>query len=127
MSIGLKIKQLRKQKGWSQEKLGEAIKVSKGQISLYENNENTPPMDKIEKLAKVLGVSISEIADPESLDKLNKSPENESIHDKYIKALERISELNEEIKSGLRSEKDYLTEIRALEKEVVRLKKIAGQ
>lgn len=63
-STGLKIKELREAKNLSQEELGAKIGVSRYQISLYESGKNTPPMNRITKLASVFGVLVSDIVDP---------------------------------------------------------------
>lgn len=60
MSIGMKIKKLRKEKGLTQEQLGELIGVKKSAVAKYENNrvENLKRAT-IQKLAEVLEVSPS--------------------------------------------------------------------
>lgn len=60
MSVGSKIKKLRKEKGLTQEKLGDLIGVKKSAVAKYENNrvENLKRAT-IQKLAEVLEVSPS--------------------------------------------------------------------
>ncbi len=60
MSIGNKIRKLRKERGLTQEKLGELIGVKKSAVAKYENNrvENLKRAT-IQKLAEVLEVSPS--------------------------------------------------------------------
>lgn len=56
-SLGSRIAIARRAAGLSQEKLGEAIGVSKGAVSYYESNTNRPAYDKLEAIADRLGVS----------------------------------------------------------------------
>lgn len=57
--------ELRKQKGWSQEELGEKINVSRQTISKYESGLSTPEMEKIIELSKVFGISIDKLVGAE--------------------------------------------------------------
>lgn len=58
MVIGDKIKQLRKEKGWTQEQLGEMVGVKKAAINKYETgNVKNLKRNTIAGLAKALGVS----------------------------------------------------------------------
>lgn len=57
-TLGARLKQLRLQKGLSQEKVGRKINVSKQALYKYENGIVTNiPADKIEKLAEIYEVS----------------------------------------------------------------------
>ena len=57
MSLGEKIKELRTQKGLSQEELGKAMGVHYTHVSRYERNQSTPSIEALKKLAKIFGVS----------------------------------------------------------------------
>ena len=63
MSLGEKILKLRKQKGLSQEELGEKINVTRQTISNWELNETSPNPTQLKLLSKELGVSIDELLD----------------------------------------------------------------
>ncbi len=52
---------LRKQKGMSQEQLGEKIGVTRQTVSKWELGETTPDMDKLIELSKLFGISIDEL------------------------------------------------------------------
>lgn len=52
MTIGKRLRSLRKSRGWSQERLGEALAVSKGMVSQWENDIVTIPIDRLLELAK---------------------------------------------------------------------------
>lgn len=53
--------QLRKQKGLSQEALGNQLNVSRQTVSKWELGQTTPEMDKLMALSKLFGVSIDDL------------------------------------------------------------------
>lgn len=61
--LGEKIYNLRKQKGFSQEELGNKINVSRQTISNWELNETTPNIEQLKLLSKVFNVSIDDLLD----------------------------------------------------------------
>ena len=56
--FGLRVKQLRKDKGWTQKVLGNKIGVTYAQLNKYEGGTNAPPLDKLLALASVLETSV---------------------------------------------------------------------
>lgn len=58
MTLGERIKELRKEQGLTLVELA-GSKITKGMLSLIENNKSNPSMDTLEYLAETLGVSIS--------------------------------------------------------------------
>lgn len=60
MTIGHKIKNLRKQKNLTQEELAERTDLSKGYISQLENNGSSPAMDTFFNILEVLGTTPAE-------------------------------------------------------------------
>jgi transcriptional regulator with XRE-family HTH domain len=58
MALGERIKELRKEHGWSQAELGERVSTDSQRISRYENGRITPSVDALVRLADALGVSI---------------------------------------------------------------------
>src|SRR5699024_1729711 len=58
MALGERIKELRKEQGLTLVELA-GEKITKGMLSLIENNKSNPSMDTLEYLAETLGVSIS--------------------------------------------------------------------
>lgn len=56
-SLGEKIEELRKARGWSQIYLADRIGASKSAVSLWEKGERKPSMKALGNLAKVFGVS----------------------------------------------------------------------
>jgi transcriptional regulator with XRE-family HTH domain len=57
MSLGKKIKQLRQEKGWSQDELAYHAQIDGRQVSRYENDKVTPSVEVVVKLAKAFDVS----------------------------------------------------------------------
>ena len=58
MSLGEKIKELRKSRGMSQEELAEQINVSRQAISKWELDASLPDIDNIVQLSRLFAVSI---------------------------------------------------------------------
>ncbi len=63
MNIGDRIKQYRKQPGFTQQQLAEVMNVSFQAVSSWECGEYSPTIDKLEALSKVLGVPTSKLLD----------------------------------------------------------------
>ncbi len=61
--LGKKIRSLRLEKNWSQEKLGEITGLDRTYISGIERGVRNPSIKNIDKLAKALDVKISELID----------------------------------------------------------------
>ena len=57
-AFGERLKQLRKDKGWTQKQLGNKIGVTYAQLNKYEGGTNAPPLDKLHSLASALGTTI---------------------------------------------------------------------
>ena len=60
-ALGQRIKQLRKQKGWTQKQLAIRIDASHAQLNKYESGQNTPPLDRLILLAEVLDTSVDHL------------------------------------------------------------------
>ena len=57
MKLAEKLFELRKEKGWSQEKLAEQINVSRQSISKWESGQVLPEIEKIIELSKIFQVT----------------------------------------------------------------------
>ncbi len=57
--IGLRIRQAREQKGYKQDELGPMIGLSSGAAAQWETGRVRPSIKNLEKLAPVLGTSVS--------------------------------------------------------------------
>jgi len=82
--LGKKLRALRKQKGFTQEKLAEISGVSMRVVEHYEKYAKRPSIDKIKKISKALGVSDEELLSSENLKHI-KTPK-----DVPFKALKKI-------------------------------------
>ncbi len=58
MTLGERIQELRKKKGYSQEKLAEYLNMSRQAITKWENNVCVPNLDCLTKMAVLFGVSL---------------------------------------------------------------------
>ena len=58
MDFGYNLKQLRKQRGWSQDELAALLGTTKQVISRYENNQRVPRLSVVSDYARKLGVSL---------------------------------------------------------------------
>ncbi|MGH3369659.1 MAG: helix-turn-helix domain-containing protein [Nocardioidaceae bacterium] len=61
MPIGERIKQLRKEAGWSQGELAERVDTDARQISRYENGRITPGLDVLARIAQTLDISLDHL------------------------------------------------------------------
>jgi len=61
MPLGERIRQLRKETGWSQAELADKIGVDAGRVSRYEAGRITPSAEALIRLAQVLNVSIDHL------------------------------------------------------------------
>ena len=90
--LGLKIKELRKRKGLTQEELAELIQMEQNSISVMESGRNFPTLGTLEKIAKVLDVNLSDFFDYdyiEDIDVIKASTEDiiSKIYDKQLRQL----------------------------------------
>ena len=60
MNIGSRLQQLRKQNGFTAEKLAEKVDVTRIYITKLEHNENFPSFPLLEKICDVLGITLSD-------------------------------------------------------------------
>lgn len=61
MDLGNKLLELRKNSGFSQEKLAEKLEVSRQTISKWELNESSPDIKQAKELSKIYKVSLDEL------------------------------------------------------------------
>jgi transcriptional regulator with XRE-family HTH domain len=76
LPLGERLKQLRRELGWSQADLAAKIGADAGQISRYENGHMTPSAEAVAKLAEVLDVSADYLLIDSSTRRSLRSPEN---------------------------------------------------
>lgn len=61
MSLGQNIAFARKRNSLSQEEMANRLNVSRQSVSLWENDQTTPTLDKLNELANILSVSIDQL------------------------------------------------------------------
>ena len=61
MSIGTRIKELRKKSGLTQKELGNILGITQQSIGQFENNKTSPRLDTVQKIADALNVTPNEI------------------------------------------------------------------
>lgn len=66
--LGLKIKELRKRKGLTQEQLAELINMEQNSISVIESGRNFPTLGTLEKIAQILEVNLSDFFNYDYID-----------------------------------------------------------
>ena len=59
--LGAKIKELRKQRKYSQEYFSELIDINPRQVVRIENGESFPTAENLEKIANVFGIKVQEL------------------------------------------------------------------
>jgi transcriptional regulator with XRE-family HTH domain len=63
MQFGKRLRDLRKQKGMTQEQLAEEASISVDFLSLVERGINAPSFDTLEKLSRALNVPVKQLFD----------------------------------------------------------------
>jgi transcriptional regulator with XRE-family HTH domain len=114
MTIGSRITELRRKKGWTMKQLADNAGVSQGQISYYERDQQSPNATNILRIAKSLEVPVSYIIQGDlsspfeqlipSIEKLPKSAQIDIL--KFIKdkiSLARHRELDKQMDKEIRT------------------------
>ena len=66
MTLGQKLKEIRKRFGLSQEQLAEIMNVSRQAITKWENNGGLPDVSNLQELSKVFGITVDYLLDDEN-------------------------------------------------------------
>lgn len=93
MSIGQKIKSLRKGLGLSQEGLGEKIGVDRSNISAWETDKAEPRWANIKAMAKLFGVSIEQLLDDEDGQPPSPGDQNNVVNTALALLISEVAEL----------------------------------
>ena len=78
MNFSEKLTNLRKQKGLSQEELGEKLNVTRQTISKWELGQTTPDMAKLTEIANLFEVSVNDLTSEEELAQNESKKENKN-------------------------------------------------
>ena len=62
-TFGMRLKELRNKKGWSQATLAAKLGVTREYLARLEGGQHDPPLSTVERLAKILGVRISRLVE----------------------------------------------------------------
>lgn len=57
-AFGKRLKELRKQKGWTQKELANQLDIRYSHLNKYENGMHVPPLEKLTQLADIFDVSL---------------------------------------------------------------------
>lgn len=80
LEIANRLQKLRKEKGYSQEQLAEALGISRQAVSKWERAESSPDTDNLICLAKLYGISLDELlSTDESVEEIVQNNEPEEI------------------------------------------------
>ena len=93
--FGLRLKELREAKGWTQQELGDLLNINKSTISSYENNYAQPSFEIIKQLAVLFRVTTDYLFGLESRRTFvayNLNDEKKKLIDDFIDFLNSISE-----------------------------------
>ncbi len=61
MTIGERIRDIRKEKGLTQQALGQLLGVTQSTVGQYETNQNPPKISTLQAIATALGVSLEQL------------------------------------------------------------------
>jgi transcriptional regulator with XRE-family HTH domain len=79
---------IRKEKGFSQRDLAKTTGISNRMIAYYETHSDIPPLDKLQKIADALDISIAQLIDTELSDKNTLSLDTRTL--KKVKLMEQL-------------------------------------
>ena len=85
MEFNEKLQNLRKQKGFTQEELAEALYVSRTAISKWESGRGYPSIDSLKEIAKFFSVTIDELLSGDEV--LSIAEEDNKQKEKQLKSL----------------------------------------
>ncbi|MGJ7441493.1 helix-turn-helix domain-containing protein [Aquipuribacter sp. MA13-6] len=114
LTVGRRVRHLRREKGWTLEQLGAAVGRAGSQLSLVENGRREPKLDLLRALADALGVGVQDLlgAEPPSRraaleiawERVQRSPLYASLHLPEVKVGPRTSTEVLEALVGMHSE-----------------------
>lgn len=84
MTIGEKMKQVRKDRGLTQEQLAENLIVSRAAVAKWENDNGVPDIDNLKKISQLFGVSIDELVDNSVINDTKQNDSSEEYYATYI-------------------------------------------
>lgn len=91
MNFSQKLKRLRQEKNWSQEKLAEEIGVKRLAVSKYESGQSKPSAETLQKISEVFGVSIDYLLAEDSKKLTEKEIKDKTLLE-YVSEIEKMDE-----------------------------------
>ena len=73
MSLGLRIRECRKRRGYTQAQMANKLGMTEANFSSYERDKSQPPSEKLSQIASILGVSTDYLLFGDFEDKLEKN------------------------------------------------------
>lgn len=80
MTLGEKIRHLRKRNNISQDDLANELDVSRQSVSKWETDTSIPELGKLIRMGEVFNVTLDELIRGEEPDKINNGPENSDVN-----------------------------------------------
>lgn len=128
---GCRLRQFRTEKGYSQKDIAQILDVTTRTVSRWEQNNNQPSPDELEKLAKLMGTTVEELnndsaddAKQNVLDKIFDGVDNlvsgqDSINESLLLNRDEYIKKQDEILAELRNQNDDLkSELSSYKKEL---------
>ena len=113
INIGNKLKNLRKQKGWSQEQVADYLSLSQSAYARMENGESNSWANNIDKICKIYNIEIEELFKQDSVI-IN---HNQQGGGGYIQIVNQLSEkLIEQYEERINELKEIITELKSKNK-----------
>ena len=105
--LGKRIRELRKNLGWSQEKLGEKAELHPTYIGGIERGERNVSLDNLVKIADAFGITTGELFERVSEgktgeDSLGSRMKAKSVQEKSLKFVHEIEKILEKVKKELK-------------------------
>ena len=101
-TVSQRLTRLRREKGLAQKELAIRSGISPRMIAYYENEVSHPSLDKIEKIAAALGVSVNELLGTINNKELSDQSEFlSSVNTKTLKQFKKILELSPQDRSTI--------------------------
>jgi transcriptional regulator with XRE-family HTH domain len=125
LTLGKKIRQLRLQRGWSQQELANKVGIGQKQVSAYERDANTPSGEIFIALAKALEVSLDYLAQLVHEDTAQLAVADRELLEK----VQRVDKLSEEDRALVKGVMDLVIlkhRFRALAQEAVPVRSGTG-
>ena len=94
MTVGQKIRKLRKEKDWTQAQLAEKMSMNMFNINRYENDRVRPRPKLVQKFAEALGVEVDELASDPTQELVNSFRDQELFE--QMKTVDRLNEADRE-------------------------------